>query len=136
MASSEDKDEADKYKGFSRSQLEDECKKRELEYNADLSDEDLTAMLIKDDNTPNWGRVYAQLMHHYHMAYDAIGKLTLPQIRILSKELPEQLALGQMMVPNIFGGGIPKVLTEYKKPDKPPKLSEFMAFANAFDGIK
>jgi len=137
MAPSEDKDGADKYKGFSRSQLEDECKKRELEYDAGSTDDDLIAMFLKDDNAPNWGRVYAQLMHHYHMAYDAIGKLTLPQIRILSRELPEQLRLGQMFMPNIFGfNGTQDVPVDKKKPGKPPKLSEFMAFASAFDGIK
>jgi|LSQX01.1.fsa_nt_gb hypothetical protein len=137
MASSDDtdqEDEADKYKNLSRTQLEDECKDRGIRFDMDFSDDDLISLLVKHDKTPDWGKVYAQLMRQYHMDYDSIKERTLPQIRALSKELPEQLALDRLTLPNIFGG-VPSA-TPNKKPDKPPKLSEFMAFASAFDGIR
>lgn len=86
----------------------------------------------------NWGKIYAQLMYHYKMSYDSIKKRTIPQIEALNTELPEQLQMHQLSIPGIFGGaldGQAVPVSEIMPASKPPKLSEFMAFADAFNGI-
>lgn len=117
-------------------QLENECIQRNLKFDDAASDDDLRNLLIEDDNKPpNWGGIYAQLMRQYHMDYDSIKERTLPQIRALNEELPEQLAIDRIAIPGIFGG----IFDDSKsmpKPDRPPKLSEFISFANAFNVIK
>ena len=126
------KDGAIKYKDWDRYQLEAECSKRKLSFKESATNDDLINMLIKDDkNPPNWGKVYAQLMRQYHMDYDSIMKRTIPQILALNMELPEQLAIDRMTIPGIFGGALDN--PPPSPTGKPPKLSEFMAFANAFN---
>ena len=86
----------------------------------------------------NWGKIYAQLMYHFKMSYDSIKKRTIPQIEALNAELPEQLQIHQLSIPGILGGmldGQATSMSEVGLVDKPPKLAQFAAFADAFNGI-
>lgn len=81
---------------------------------------------------PNWGKIYARLLYHTGMGYEEIERRTIPQIIALLDEAGENIAI-KIGMPSIFGGALDK---PSHPPDKPPKLSEFMAFASAFDVIK
>ena len=60
---------------------------------------------------------------------------TIPQIMAILDEAGENISL-KIGIPGIFGGALDTTSSPSTTPDKPPKLSEFMAFASAFDGIK
>ena len=134
MASSDEKDEADKYKDWTRSQLEDECNERKLKFDENATDDDLIDILVKYDRTPDWAEIYTDLLCHTNLSYEEIGSRTIPQIDAIRNRLGKNIAI-KIGIPGIFGGALDTVPSSHT-PDKPPKLSEFMAFANAFDGIK
>lgn len=83
---------------------------------------------------PNWGKIYARLLYHTGMGYEEIAERTIPQIMAILDEAGENISL-KIGIPGIFGGAL-DTTSSPTPPDKPPKLSEFMAFASAFDGIK
>lgn len=83
---------------------------------------------------PNWGKIYARLLYHTGMGYEEIAERTIPQIMAILDEAGENISL-KIGIPGIFGGAL-DIPSPPTPPDKPPKLSEFMAFASAFDGIK
>ena len=134
MASSDAKDEAEKYKDLTRLQLEDECNKRELKFDENTTDNELVYMLFKDDNTPDWAEIYTDLLCHTSLSYEEISERTIPQIDAVRSKLGKNIAI-KIGIPGIFGGAL-DIPSPPTHPDKPPKLSEFMAFASAFDGIK
>lgn len=84
---------------------------------------------------PDWGKIYARLLYHTGMRYDEIAERTIPQIMAILDEAGENIGL-KIGIPGIFGGALDTAPPSPTPPDKPPKLSEFMAFASAFDGIK
>ena len=84
---------------------------------------------------PDWGKIYARLLYHTGMRYDEIADRTIPQIMAILDEAGENIGL-KIGIPGIFGGALDTIPSSPTPPDKPPKLSEFMAFASAFDGIK
>lgn len=84
---------------------------------------------------PNWGKIYARLLYHTGMGYEEIAERTIPQIMAILDEAGENISL-KIGIPGIFGGALDTTSSPSTTPDKPPKLSEFMAFASAFDGIK
>jgi hypothetical protein len=66
------------------------------------------------------------------VSYFEIHKMTIPAIEAIRGELGENIAI-KIGMPNIFGGALD---TPSPSPTgKPPKLSEFMNFANAFSGV-
>ena len=136
MASSDKTGGAEKYKSMSFDELKAECKKRELEVKESATEEKMINLLCENDQKPpDWDRIYAQLMFHYHMDYESIKNRTLPQIEALNAELPEQLQINQFRIPGIFGGALDNPTPPPEPTGKPPKLSEFAAFAGAFNGI-
>lgn len=135
MASSDKKDEAKKYKDWTRLQLEDECNKRGLKFDKNNTDDDLIYMLVKDDNTPDWAEIITTLISHTSLKTDDIANSTIPAIQAVLARLNKHVSI-KIGIPGIFGGALDTTSSPSTHPDKPPKLSEFMAFASAFDGIK
>ena len=135
MASSDDKDEAEKYKAWTRLQLEDECNKRGLKFDENTTDNELVYMLVKDDNTPDWAEIITTLISHTSLKTDDIANSTIPAIQAVLARLNKHVSI-KIGIPGIFGGALDSTSSPSTTPDKPPKLSEFMAFASAFDGIK
>jgi len=82
----------------------------------------------------NWGKIYAQLICHTNLGYEEIERRTIPQIEAILSELPENIAI-KIGMPGIFGGALDNPASASSPTGKPPKLSEFMAFANAFNDI-
>ena len=86
--------------------------------------------------TPDWAEIYTDLLCHTSLSYEEISERTIPQIDAVRSKLGKNIAI-KIGIPGIFGGALDTVPTSSPThPDKPPKLSEFMAFASAFDGIK
>lgn len=135
MASSDRKGEAEKYKAWTRLQLEDECNKRELKFDENTTDNELVYILFKDDNTPDWAEIITTLISHTSLKTDDIANSTIPAIQAVLARLNKHVSI-KIGIPGIFGGALDTTSSPSTTPDKPPKLSEFMAFASAFDGIK
>lgn len=68
------------------------------------------------------------------MNYEEIGNRTIPQIEAILDGAKENISL-KMGIPNMFGGTSPLPSSTPQRADKPPKLSQFMSFANAFNEI-
>jgi ribosomal protein L10 len=82
---------------------------------------------------PDWAKVFTDLLCHTSVGIFDIPKMTIPQIDAIRSKLGENIAL-KVGMPGLFGGAI-DTLAPSSPTDKPPKLSEFMNFANAFNGI-
>ena len=59
--------------------------------------------------------------------------MTIPQIEAIRGKLGKNIAI-KIGMPGLFGGSLEATPTP-SPTGKPPKLSEFMNFANAFNGI-
>jgi hypothetical protein len=81
----------------------------------------------------DWAEVYADLLCHTSISIFEIPEMTLPQINAIRSRIGKHIPLS-MGMPGLFGGTLEKPIQE--NDGKPPKLSEFMAFASAFDAIK
>jgi hypothetical protein len=60
--------------------------------------------------------------------------MTIPQIDAIRGKLGENIAI-KIGMPGLFGGVLDTPHPSSSATGKPPKLSEFMNFANAFNGI-
>lgn len=87
-----------------------------------------------ENQKPDWAEIYADLLCHTSLSYEEIGNRTIPQIDAIRSRLGKHVAL-KIGIPGIFGGALDNPPPS-PTPDRPPKLSEFMAFANAFNDIK
>lgn len=126
------KDGAEKYKDLSEDELRKECEKRKLDLSGVFLKDSLISLLTKDDMKPtDWGVVYARLLDA-GLRYEDIPKRTLPQIEAI---LGEWANLISVRIPSLFGGGSSEE-PEQQKPGEPPKVSQFAAFANMFNGIR
>lgn len=135
MAPADKKDGAEKYKNWSFEELKEECKKRNIKFNDSDSKDKLIYLLCEDDHKPpNWGKIYARLLYHTGMGYEEIERRTIPQIIALLNEAKENISI-KIGMPGIFGGVLDNPQPASSPTGKPPKLSEFMAFANAFNDI-
>lgn len=133
MASPEN-DGAEKYKTFSLSQLQEECKKREISFDEQTPEAGLIILLRKDDHKPtDWGVVYARLLNA-GLRYDEIPERTIPQIKAILGEWANIISMQSLNVPNMFGSADVDN-PEIPNDGKPPKLSQFAAMANMFNGI-
>lgn len=82
----------------------------------------------------DWGEVYARLLD-IGLRYDEIQERSFKQILVLLGEWAEITSL-KISMPNIFGGSLHSPTNnENQNTDSPPKLSQFMSFANAFNEI-
>ena len=79
---------------------------------------------------PNWAKIYSDLVCHTSIGPFDIPEMTLPQIDAIRAELGENIAI-KIGMPGLFGGATDIPTTT----DKPSKLSDWMNFANAFNGI-
>ena len=132
--SSDGKDGAEKYKSWSFEELKSECAKRKLIFNETDDKDALTTLLFKDDHKPPcWGKIYARLLFHTGMGYEEVAKRTIPQIEAILAESEENIAI-KMGMAGIFGGAFDNP-SPSSASGETPKLSEFFALTNAFNGI-
>lgn len=129
-------DKENKYNKWTLDEIKSECKKRKLKINESDTKDDLISLLIKDDNkSPDWGKIYSRVLYHTGMGYEEMARRTIPQIMAILDGAEENIPI-KMGVPNIFGSPtLSATSTNEPKTDSPPKLSQFMSFANAFNGI-
>ena len=80
----------------------------------------------------DWAEVYADLLCHTSISIFEIPEMTLPQINAIRSRIGKHIPLS-MGMPDHWRN-FDKTIQE--NDGKPPKLSEFMAFASAFDAIK
>jgi hypothetical protein len=82
---------------------------------------------------PDWAKVFTDLLCHTSVGIFDIPNMTIPQIDAIRSRLGENIAL-KIGIPGLFGGAF-DTPTPPSPTGKPPKLSEFMNLANAFNGI-
>jgi hypothetical protein len=82
---------------------------------------------------PDWAEIYADLLCHTSIGPFDIPNMTIPQIDAIRSKLGKHIPI-KMGMPGLFGGALDEP-TPAPRPDKPPKLSEFMNFANMFNNI-
>jgi hypothetical protein len=82
---------------------------------------------------PDWAEIYADLLYHTSENSQTIPYMTIPQIDAIRARLGKHVPIS-MGIPGLFGGVLDDSAPS-PRPDKPPKLSEFMNFANMFNGI-
>ena len=87
-----------------------------------------------ENSNPDWAEIYSDLLCHTSIRFFEIRKMTIPQINAVRNKLGKNIALKVGMPGGIFGGAIEEAAPSPSgNTGKPPKLSEFMAFANAFN---
>ncbi len=112
--------------------MKNECKKRRIEVKQNANIGDLTTLLMENDKRPpDWGYIYGRILYHTGMVYEEISRRTIPQIMAILDGAEENISI-KLGIPSMFGGvsSAPSGLA-----DEPPKLSQFAAFASAFDKI-
>jgi hypothetical protein len=82
---------------------------------------------------PDWAKIYADLLCHTSVGPFDIPNMTIPQIDAIRGKLGENIAI-KIGMPGLFGGVL-DTPSPSSATGKPPKLSEFMNFANTFNGI-
>lgn len=80
---------------------------------------------------PDWGEIFTTLLCHTSLTYDEILSRTIPQIETVLDRLDKHIEI-RVGMPGMFGGTVETSSAPSKLADKPPKLSEFMSFANDF----
>lgn len=84
---------------------------------------------------PDWAEIYTDLLCHTSISPFDIPNLTIPQIDAIRARLGKHIPI-KMGIPGLFGNDAANTNTAPpSRPDKPPKLSEFINFANMFNGI-
>lgn len=93
----------------------------------------MISLLIKDDNKPpDWGKIYSRVLYHTGMAYEEIARRTIPQIMAILDGAEENISI-KMGLPNILGTSTLSPTPQNN--GEPPKVSQFAAIANMFNGI-
>jgi hypothetical protein len=83
---------------------------------------------------PDWAKIFTDLLCHTSVGPFDIPNMTIPQIDAIRGKLGENIAI-KIGMPGLFGGVSETSAPPSNPTDKPPKLSEFMNFANVFNGI-
>lgn len=79
--------------------------------------------------------MFGDLVNHTSITHSEIPYLTIPQIEAYRKSIGKNIPL-KIGFPNILSGTPSTTsITPTQRPDEPPKLSQFISFANAFNGI-
>ena len=86
-----------------------------------------------ETSKPDWSEIYTDIICHTSMHYEEIAERTIPQIEAIRSKLGKNISL-KIGMPGLFGGALDNPAPS-PTTDKPPKLSEFMSFANAFNGV-
>jgi len=86
-----------------------------------------------EDNEPDWGEVFTELLCHTSLDYEGICERTIPQIVTIHKNLGKHIEI-KIGFPGLFGFGMTDAsTTPVGLADKPPKLSEIIGFAERFN---
>lgn len=84
---------------------------------------------------PDWAEIYTDLLCHTSISPFDIPNLTILQIDAIRARLGKHIPI-KMGIPSLFGNEATNTnATPPSRPDKAPKLSEFINFANMFNGI-
>jgi len=134
VAPADKKDGAEKYSNWEIDELRKECTKRNIKFIEPDNKEELIKLLWQNDHTPDWAEVYTDLLCHTSIPYEEIANRTIPQIDAIRSKLGKNIAI-KIGMPGIFGGALDKPPPTSSPTGKPPKLSEFAAFCNAFNSI-
>lgn len=81
---------------------------------------------------PDWSEIYGDLVCHTSTRPLDIPDMTIPQIQAIRNKLGKNIAI-KVGMPSLFGGALDTPAPS--STGKPPKLSEFMNFANMFNGM-
>jgi hypothetical protein len=81
----------------------------------------------------DWSELYADLLCHTSISYFEIHEMTIPVIQAIRKKIGKHIEM-TIGIPGLFGGAL-DTPTHPSPSGRPPKLSEFMNLANAFNGI-
>jgi hypothetical protein len=82
---------------------------------------------------PDWAEIFSDLINHTSLGHFEILELTIPQIEAYRGKLGKNIAI-KIGIPNTFESTEPPPPPSQNN-GKPPKLSQFMAFANAFNDV-
>ena len=122
-----------RYVDLSLDDIKSELNKRKLEFNESETKDNLIILLIKDDSKPpDWGKIYSRVLYHTGMGYEEIARRTIPQIMAILDGAEENISL-KIGMPNMFGGVPSTGNVQTPMATEPPKLSQFMNLANAFN---
>ncbi len=83
---------------------------------------------------PDWAEIFTDLLCHTTAGPFDIPNMTIPQIDAIRARLGKHIPINLSM-PGLFGGVSETSAPPSNPTGKPPKLSELMNFANAFNGI-
>lgn len=106
------------------------CRKRKLAFDDTTLKEKLINILHEDDCKPrDWGESFSLLLYHTSIPYEEICRRTIPQINAIQGEAGINMSMK-------FGLPFKDEEEEQGLAKEPPKLSQFAAFANMFNGIR
>lgn len=87
-----------------------------------------------EQSSPDWGEVFGDLVCHTSITHSEIPYMTIPQIEAYRKSIGKNIPL-KIGIPGMFSGASSLPSSTLQRTDKPPKLSQFISFANAFNEI-
>lgn len=87
-----------------------------------------------ENSKPDWAEIITTLISHTSLRLIDIVEMTIPAIEAILSRLNKHISI-KIGMPGIFGGVLDNPAPAPSPTGKPPKLSEFMAFANAFNDI-
>jgi len=82
---------------------------------------------------PDWGEIFALLLAHTSMGYEEIKERTIPVIESILSRIGKHIEIKVGLPGMLSGKAIDATPVVPKTDGKPPKLSEFISFANAFN---
>jgi hypothetical protein len=82
---------------------------------------------------PDWAEIYTDILCHTAIGPFDIPNMTIPQISAIRVRIGKHIPIS-IGIPGLFGGALDTPPPPTPS-DKPPKLSEFINFANMFNGI-
>jgi hypothetical protein len=124
-------DGAEKYKDMSLEELQNECKLRDIDFDANATEPDLIKLLYRNDNEPDWAEIYADLIQ-FGINYFDIPEMTIPAITAIREKFFDRAPF-MMRMPGLLGGITNTSTPTHPSDGKPPKLSQFANFCSVFN---
>lgn len=87
--------------------------------------------LSSPQNTYDWGEIFGDIVNHTSIPPSEIPYMTLPQIDAYRRSVGKHIPI-KVYGPNVLSDSNASI---QPKPSGPPKVSQFAAFANLFNGI-
>ncbi len=80
------------YDEMSLDDLKTQCVERELDISEAETADDYVRLLLESEKT-DWAHIFCRVLYHTGMAYEEIGRRTLPQINAILEGAGENLAI-------------------------------------------